>query len=135
MDGLFHGKPYEQMDDLGGFHPYFWFNTHIQKSCLTLIIPQEWQKNVRIHRFCSMVFPLGTPERVEGFMTSFIGVRHAVLLGHPKRNDHSHSIAGSIIKNILQYPLSSWERVHIPHMKKKKIEFFPGNFHLDREWC
>ena len=24
MDGLFHGKPYEQMDDLGGFyHPYF----------------------------------------------------------------------------------------------------------------
>ena len=24
MDGLFHGKPYEQMDDLGGFSPYFW---------------------------------------------------------------------------------------------------------------
>ena len=29
MDGLFHGKPYEQMDDLGGFpiflvqHPYY----------------------------------------------------------------------------------------------------------------
>ena len=23
MDGLFHGKPYEQMDDLGVF-PYFW---------------------------------------------------------------------------------------------------------------
>ena len=32
MDGWFHGKPYEQMDDLGGFHhPYFWFNTHIGK--------------------------------------------------------------------------------------------------------
>ena len=29
MDGLFHGKPYEQMDDLGGKKPYFWFNTHI----------------------------------------------------------------------------------------------------------
>ena len=28
MDGLFHGKPYEQMDDLGGFSHYFWFNTH-----------------------------------------------------------------------------------------------------------
>ena len=24
MDGLFHGKPYEQMDDLGGKTPYFW---------------------------------------------------------------------------------------------------------------
>ena len=24
MDGLFHGKPYEQMDDLGGKNPYFW---------------------------------------------------------------------------------------------------------------
>ena len=23
MDGLFHGKPYEQMDDLGGFSHYF----------------------------------------------------------------------------------------------------------------
>ncbi len=23
MDGLFHGKPYEQMDDLGGFPPLF----------------------------------------------------------------------------------------------------------------
>ncbi len=30
MDGLFHGKPYEQMDDLGGsFTPYFWVNTQI----------------------------------------------------------------------------------------------------------
>ena len=32
MDDLFHGKPYEQMDALGGFtknHPYFWFNTHM----------------------------------------------------------------------------------------------------------
>ena len=28
MDGLFHGKPYEQMDDLGGFPPIFG-NTHI----------------------------------------------------------------------------------------------------------
>ncbi len=24
MDGENNGKPYEQMDDLGGFHPYFW---------------------------------------------------------------------------------------------------------------
>ena len=25
MDGLYNGKPYEQMDDLGGkHHPYFW---------------------------------------------------------------------------------------------------------------
>ena len=32
MDGENNGsgKPYEQMDDLGGFsHPYFWFNTLI----------------------------------------------------------------------------------------------------------
>ena len=35
MDGLFHGNPYEQMDDLGEFyHPlaYFWFNTRIQMN-------------------------------------------------------------------------------------------------------
>ncbi len=25
----YDGKPYEQMDDLGGKKPYFWFNTHI----------------------------------------------------------------------------------------------------------
>ena len=24
MDGWIHGKPYEQTDDLGGKHPYFW---------------------------------------------------------------------------------------------------------------
>ena len=30
MDGENNGsKPYEQMDDLGRFSPYFWFNTHI----------------------------------------------------------------------------------------------------------
>ena len=29
MDGLFHGKPYEQMVPQNGFYPYFWFNTHI----------------------------------------------------------------------------------------------------------
>ncbi len=29
MDGLFHGKPYEQMNDLEKFPHYFWFNTHI----------------------------------------------------------------------------------------------------------
>ena len=31
MDGENNGsKPYEQMDDLGIYHPYFWFNTPIQ---------------------------------------------------------------------------------------------------------
>ncbi len=36
MDGENNGsKPYEQMDDLGGFfHPYFWFNTHWEKEIL-----------------------------------------------------------------------------------------------------
>ncbi len=28
MDGLFHGKPYEQMDDVGGNTPIFG-NTHM----------------------------------------------------------------------------------------------------------
>ena len=34
MDGSFHGKPYEQMDDLGVF-PYFWKhrNTYIPTYC------------------------------------------------------------------------------------------------------
>ena len=36
MDGENKGKPYEQMDDLGGFyHPYFWFNTHILSGKFT----------------------------------------------------------------------------------------------------
>ena len=29
MDKLYKGKPYEQMDDLGGKIPYFWRATHI----------------------------------------------------------------------------------------------------------
>ena len=34
MDGENNGKPYEQMDDLGGKrYPYFWFNTHL--SCFS----------------------------------------------------------------------------------------------------
>ena len=28
MDGLFHGKPYEQMDDFGEKKPYFWTHPH-----------------------------------------------------------------------------------------------------------
>ena len=31
MDGENHGKPYYLMDDLGGFSPYFWVDTHIEK--------------------------------------------------------------------------------------------------------
>ena len=31
MDGLFHGKPYEQMDDLGEKKPFFG-NTHVRKD-------------------------------------------------------------------------------------------------------
>ncbi len=31
MDGLFHGKPYEQMDDLGGFSIIFG-NTHMKQT-------------------------------------------------------------------------------------------------------
>ena len=30
MDGENHGKPYEQMDDLGGKHPYFWKHPYPQ---------------------------------------------------------------------------------------------------------
>ncbi len=30
MDGENNGKPYEQMDDLGGKNPYFWRATHNQ---------------------------------------------------------------------------------------------------------
>ena len=29
MDGENSGKPYEQMDDLGGKNPYFWVDTHM----------------------------------------------------------------------------------------------------------
>ena len=32
MDGENHGKPYEQMDDLGGFNPLFSVVTSIYKS-------------------------------------------------------------------------------------------------------
>ena len=32
MDGLFHGKPYEQMDDLGGFPIIFGLETPIWLS-------------------------------------------------------------------------------------------------------
>ena len=35
MDGLFHGKAYEQMDDLGGKNHYFWFNTQLATTTLS----------------------------------------------------------------------------------------------------
>ena len=35
MDGLFHGKPYEQMDDLGGF-------TIIFETAISWIYPQPY---------------------------------------------------------------------------------------------
>ena len=35
MDGLFHGKTYEQMDDLEGKNPYFWFNTQLATTTLS----------------------------------------------------------------------------------------------------
>ena len=37
MDGLFHGKPYEQMDDLGCFPPIFG-NTHICLRFFLLVV-------------------------------------------------------------------------------------------------
>ena len=37
MDGENHGKPYEQMDDLGGF-PIFRFNTHIMDMLTPRIV-------------------------------------------------------------------------------------------------
>ena len=40
MDGENNGKPYEQMDDLGGKNPYFWFNTQMHQ-------PPELSKNFR----------------------------------------------------------------------------------------
>ena len=41
MDGLFHEKPYEQMDDLGCKNPYSWFNTHARSTGL----PWPYQSN------------------------------------------------------------------------------------------
>ena len=35
MDGLFHGKPYEQMDDLGDFTTPIFGNTHILSGKFT----------------------------------------------------------------------------------------------------
>ncbi len=40
MDGLFHGKPYEQMDDLGGKNPYF-LETPIYSLKQTLFFAPE----------------------------------------------------------------------------------------------
>ena len=58
MDGLFHGKPYEQMDDLGGLGPtpIFGSNTHVQ-VCVTTVTWQrhiyqvlQWQMDVKAHQ-------------------------------------------------------------------------------------
>ncbi len=39
MDGLFHGKPYEQMDDLGGFTaPIFWKHLYIYTQSLQSLV-------------------------------------------------------------------------------------------------
>ena len=40
MDGLFHGNPYEQMDDLGVKPPYFWKHTNVcLRVCFIFVYP------------------------------------------------------------------------------------------------
>ena len=46
MDGLFHGKPYEQMDDWGGFSHYFWFNTHFSTG-ESLVVQNQGPRALR----------------------------------------------------------------------------------------
>ncbi len=56
MDGENNGKPYEQMDDLGGFIPIFG-NTHIylrknswQREISLRDFPNLWTADLRQHR-------------------------------------------------------------------------------------
>ena len=41
MEGDYNGKPYEQMDDLGGKNPYIWFNTQIKDRHLSKLPPSR----------------------------------------------------------------------------------------------
>ena len=97
MDGLFHGKPYEQMDDLGVCPPIFG-NTHIFFRC------PPFQQNQLIHRDSggSTVFfffgiryqqnhcRMGNGELI--FFPKILGtcrlypqfLRKSVFFGHPK---------------------------------------------------
>ena len=59
MDGLFHGKPYEQMDDLGG-PPLF---LEIPKSLPKMRIPRQPSRNFYI-------FTIGNPKLPEGIPSS-----------------------------------------------------------------
>ena len=42
MDGLFHGKPYEQIDDLGGFPHYFW-----KHAIVEVWTTKNWSKIIK----------------------------------------------------------------------------------------
>ena len=51
MDGLFHGKPYEQMDDLGG-PPLFSETSKLMDSMTNLLKHprfQTWQVYAKMH--------------------------------------------------------------------------------------
>ena len=51
MDGENNGKPYEHMDDLGGFiYPYFWVNTQILVST-TRVGAVDSDKALRLEAF------------------------------------------------------------------------------------
>ena len=52
MDGLFHGKPYEQMDDLGGKNPYFWKHPYNVFS-LALFVSCQWAQLMHFFWFAS----------------------------------------------------------------------------------
>ena len=44
MDGLFHGKPYEQMDDLGGKNHYFWKHPYTGRGGIGRVGPLDSHK-------------------------------------------------------------------------------------------
>ena len=66
MDGENNGNPYEQMDDLGGFSHYFWFNTQIGKretSKKKTIGSEQWTASSMSRTQPSTTIPLGKEAR------------------------------------------------------------------------
>ena len=70
MDGENNGKPYEQMDDLGG-KPTIFGNIHLIKSKATLRIRNAAPlDNVRFFRWenKSIMLPIASPQNSPGFL-------------------------------------------------------------------
>ena len=148
MDGLFHGKHYFLMDDLGGGSPYFWFNTHLALFCMALwhvhftshrtvwkLLPQRWSPRLRWDVFFWKC-PAPSWQRKKDpqerslvgkkfeFLGLFLKDRKTGSLKTPKENWH-------LGRDLCKFLKKGWYKYLATKDRWKTIDLGLGSFILD----